>query len=81
MGLVGPVSPGSILAILTLTPRGDYLGIIAGILTAATVSFSISVLIIKFSKVSLEIAVSTKKQMGELKRVSKPSKSENETTS
>lgn len=80
VGLVGPVSPGSILAILTLTPRGDYLGIIAGILTAATVSFSISVLIIKFSKVSLEIDLSTKKQMGELKRVSKPSKSETETT-
>ncbi|MEF9937442.1 MAG: PTS mannitol transporter subunit IIBC, partial [Carnobacterium sp.] len=80
VGLVGPVSPGSILAILTLTPRGDYLGIIVGILTAASVSFSISVFIIKFSKVSLEIDLSTKKQMGELKRVSKPSKIEAETT-
>ena len=46
-GLVAPASPGSIIAILGMTPKGGYLGIIAGVLVAAAVSFAVSVPLIK----------------------------------
>lgn len=49
-GLVAAPSPGSIFAILALTPKGHYLGIIAGVLFAAVVSFIISAIILKTSK-------------------------------
>lgn len=48
VGLVAPASPGSIIAILGMTPKGSYLGILAGVLVATIVSFVISVPLIKF---------------------------------
>lgn len=71
VGLVGPASPGSILAILALTSRGNYLGIIVGIAAATAVSFIISVLIIRVSKIKKEIAPVIDTRMSELKRVDK----------
>ncbi|MGX7418230.1 PTS mannitol transporter subunit IICB [Carnobacterium gallinarum] len=50
VGLVAPASPGSIFAILALTPRGDYVGILAGVIAATAASFVVSVLIMKLSK-------------------------------
>ncbi|MTH55410.1 PTS mannitol transporter subunit IICBA [Bacillus mangrovi] len=51
-GLSGPVSPGSIIAILLITPKdgGMYLANILGILIAAAVSFAVSAFILKTSK-------------------------------
>ncbi|MBP1047703.1 PTS mannitol transporter subunit IICBA [Enterococcus sp. BWM-S5] len=49
-GLVAPASPGSIFAILAMTPRDGYLGVILAIIAAAAVSFGISALILKTSK-------------------------------
>lgn len=46
-GLQAAASPGSIFAILGMTPRGSYLGVIAGVLVAAAVSFFISMIILK----------------------------------
>lgn len=51
-GLVAAASPGSIFAILALTPRGGYLGVIAGVLVATVVSFIIAALILKTGKQS-----------------------------
>lgn len=51
VGLVAPASPGSIFAILAMTPRGDYLGIILGVAAAAAASFLVSALVLKTSKV------------------------------
>lgn len=48
-GLVAGPSPGSIFAYLALTPRGNFIGIIAGVLTATLVSFAIASLILKTS--------------------------------
>lgn len=48
-GLVAPASPGSILAILSMTPRGGYLGIVLGVAAAAAVSFFIAMPILKFT--------------------------------
>lgn len=54
VGLVAAPSPGSIFAILAMTPRGNYLGVIAGVLAATAVSFLISAVILKVSKQSNE---------------------------
>lgn len=49
-GLVAPASPGSIFAILAMTPRNGYLGVFAGIIVATAVSFAISAVMLKTSK-------------------------------
>ena len=49
-GLVAAPSPGSIFAVLALTPKGGYVGIVLGVLIAALVSFLIAALILKTSK-------------------------------
>lgn len=53
-GLVAAPSPGSIFAILALTPKGNYIGVILGVLVATVVSFLISSVILKTSKKSGE---------------------------
>lgn len=51
-GLVAPSSPGSFLAILAVTPNGNYFANIAGVLVAAVVSFVVAALVLKTSKKS-----------------------------
>lgn len=46
-GLVAPASPGSILAILGMTPKGGYLPILAGVAVSAAVSFALATPILK----------------------------------
>lgn len=48
-GLAAPASPGSILAILAMTPKGAYFPVIAGVLAAAAVSFVLSVFLLKIA--------------------------------
>lgn len=48
-GLVAVPSPGSIFALLAMTPRGGYVGILSGVLVAAAVSFLIASLFLKRS--------------------------------
>ena len=48
-GLVAVPSPGSIFAYLAMTPRGNYLGVFAGIIVSTAVSFAIASLLIKRS--------------------------------
>lgn len=49
-GLVGPASPGSIIAYLMMAPRNKILAVIAGVLIAAAISFVISSAVIRMSK-------------------------------
>ncbi|MER2227401.1 MAG: PTS mannitol transporter subunit IICB [Carnobacterium sp.] len=49
-GLVAAASPGSIIAILALTPRGSYIGVILGVVVAAAVSFLVAMVILKSDK-------------------------------
>ncbi|MBM7579695.1 PTS mannitol transporter subunit IICB [Jeotgalibacillus terrae] len=49
-GLVAGPSPGSIFAYLALTPRGNFLGIISGVLVAAAVTFAVTSVILKLDK-------------------------------
>lgn len=50
VGLVAGPSPGSIFSYLLLTPKGNFIGVIAGVLVATVVSFFITSLILKASK-------------------------------
>ena len=58
-GLVGPASPGSIIAYLMMTPGPDMIKVIIGVLIAAGVSFMIASPIVKMTGIrSLEEAQS-----------------------
>ena len=50
-GLVSPASPGSILALLAMTPKGAYFANIAAVAAAFAVSFVVSAILLKTSKV------------------------------
>ncbi len=49
-GLVGPASPGSIIAYLMMAPRDSIVSVLVGVLIAAAVSFGIASVIIRTSK-------------------------------
>ncbi|MGC6389362.1 PTS mannitol transporter subunit IICBA [Ewingella sp. S1.OA.A_B6] len=49
-GLVSPASPGSILAVLAMTPKGAYFANIAAIVAAFAVSFVVSAFLLKTTK-------------------------------
>ena len=46
-GLVGPISPGSIISVILMAPKGKTLLLVGAVLIAATVTFLTSALIIK----------------------------------
>lgn len=50
VGLVAGPSPGSIFAYLALTPKGNFAGVILGVLSAAIISFLITSLILKLER-------------------------------
>lgn len=52
VGLVAGPSPGSIFSYLALTPKDNFIGVIAGVLVATTVSFLITAFILKLQKES-----------------------------
>lgn len=65
-GLLAPASPGSFIAVLAVTPAGNYFANIAGVLVAATVSFVVSAVVLKTSKStdeSLEVATNKMQTM------------------
>ena len=49
VGLVSTPAPGSIIAILALTPPGNFIGVILGVATATGVSFLVASLLIRRS--------------------------------
>lgn len=65
VGLVSTASPGSIIAITMMAERHSYLGLFAGVLLSAAVSFIIGVPLLKFmgKDVSLEEAQAKKDAM------------------
>ncbi|ANU23226.1 PTS mannitol transporter subunit IICB [Planococcus donghaensis] len=66
-GLVATPAPGSIFALLALTPQGNYVGVVLGVAVAAAVSFTIASIILKTTKdVEEDLTVATGK-MEEMK--------------
>jgi mannitol PTS system EIICBA or EIICB component len=66
-GLVAAPSPGSIFALLAMTPKGNYVGVLAGVLIATAVSFAVASLILKTSKATDEDLSSAAAKMEEMK--------------
>lgn len=50
VGLVAGPSPGSIFAYLALTPKGNFIGVIAGVTISTIVSFLVTAFILKVTK-------------------------------
>ena len=50
VGLVAGPSPGSIFSYLALTPKGNFFGVIAGVVVATAVSFLVTSVILKADK-------------------------------
>ena len=65
LGLVGPASPGSIIAFLAMAPKGSTLAVAGSVVVAMVVSFLIAAPIIKMSgtKSNLEDATAQMKNM------------------
>ncbi len=71
-GLVSPASPGSILAVLAMTPKGAYFANIAAIVAAMAVSFVVSAILLKTSKVKEEDNIeAATRRMQDMKAASK----------
>ncbi|MFV0288654.1 MAG: PTS mannitol transporter subunit IICB [Mycoplasmatales bacterium] len=66
-GLVGPASPGSIFAIISMSAKGSLLAVLAGVVVAGGVSFIIASLILKTSKDTEENLDEAVSKMEELK--------------
>jgi PTS system mannitol-specific IIC component len=49
-GLISPASPGSIFAVLAMTPKGAYIGILLSVAAAAAVSFIVASILMKTQK-------------------------------
>lgn len=49
-GLVAVPSPGSIFALLAMTPKGNFLAVIAGVIVSTVISFLVASIILKRSK-------------------------------
>ncbi|EID44301.1 PTS mannitol transporter subunit IICB [Parageobacillus thermoglucosidasius] len=49
-GLVAVPSPGSIFALLAMTPKGNYLGVLSGVFVATAVSFFVASIFLKSAK-------------------------------
>ncbi|CAH0528743.1 PTS mannitol transporter subunit IICBA [Vibrio hippocampi] len=73
-GLVSPASPGSIFAVLLMTPKASFVGVILSVIASATVSFIVASLLLKTSSAEEEEGDSLEKaanQMASMKATSK----------
>ncbi|WP_413377353.1 PTS mannitol transporter subunit IICB [Alkalihalobacillus sp. 1P02AB] len=66
-GLVATPSPGSIIALMAMTPRGEYFAVLAGVIVATAVSFLIASIILKTGKQEEEDLSSAAEKMEGLK--------------
>lgn len=74
-GLKGPASPGSIIAYLSMAPKGETLMVLLGVLIATGVSFLVASPIIKLSNAKGTSLEAAKDQMQTMKAQSKGQKS------
>ncbi|WP_127836988.1 PTS mannitol transporter subunit IICB [Clostridium prolinivorans] len=78
-GLVATPSPGSIIALLTMTPKGSYFGVIAGVIVSTVVSFLVASYFVKKNADKMDDSELTdaKDKVKELKNVSNVSVKKN----
>lgn len=66
-GLVAPASPGSIFAILAMTPKDGYFGVLAGVVVATIVSFVVAVPLLKIFDKGEDNLEEAKEKMNKMK--------------
>lgn len=73
-GLVSPASPGSIFAVLLMTPKSSLIGVILSVASATVVSFIVSALLLKRTRIGDDDELeSATKKMRNMKTQSKSS--------
>ncbi|WP_272694951.1 PTS mannitol transporter subunit IICBA [Providencia sp. PROV144] len=73
-GLVSPASPGSIFAVLLMTPKSSFIGVILSVASATVVSFIVSALLLKRTRIGDDDELeSATKKMRNMKTQSKSS--------
>ncbi|MBA0167367.1 PTS mannitol transporter subunit IICBA [Pectobacterium sp. CFBP8739] len=70
-GLVSPASPGSILAVLAMTPKGAYFANLVAIAAAFAVSFIVSAILLKSTKQKEEDLSDATRRVQEMKASAK----------
>lgn len=70
-GLIAPASPGSIFAILAMTERSSYIGVILSVIVSAAVTCLVGMVILKFSSKDDGELEGATEMMQELKNASK----------
>ncbi|WP_139683591.1 PTS mannitol transporter subunit IICBA [Vibrio tasmaniensis] len=78
-GLISPASPGSIFAVLLMTPKGSYLGVVLSVIASTAVSFIVASILLKTSAQGGDDEDSLEKasaQMKDMKASSKGAASE-----
>lgn len=60
-GLVATPSPGSVFALLAMTPKGNYLGVVLGIITSTLISFAVASLLLKGRSTNADLEEATKR--------------------
>lgn len=70
-GLKAAASPGSIIAILAMTPKDSYLGVLAGVAAGAVVSFIIAAIILKHDRSTADEFEAKQQEMAQMKAESK----------
>ncbi|MCW2255272.1 PTS system mannitol-specific IIC component [Providencia alcalifaciens] len=71
-GLVSPASPGSIFAVLLMTPKASLIGVILSVTSATLVSFLVSAILLKRTRIGDEDELSNAaKKIREMKAQSK----------
>lgn len=75
VGLIATPSPGSIIALLAMCPKGNYFGVIAGVLVSTAVSFLVASIFVKRAagRTSAEELEQAKAKTADLKATSKKS--------
>lgn len=71
VGLVATPSPGSIFAVLAMTPKGNFLGVISGVVIATVVSFLICSIFVRRQNNSSEDLEKATEEKNKLKAASK----------
>ena len=67
VGLVATPSPGSIFALMAMTPKGNFFGVIAGVVVGAAVSFFVASALLKASNNTAEDLDTATDKMQDLK--------------
>lgn len=70
-GLAAPASPGSIFAVMAMTPKGSFMSVLAGVIVGAAVSFFVGSIILKSSKDDEESFDEAQAKMKDMKAESK----------